>query len=119
MNGRGQGEISRDEAIVAALAAGLSQREAAERGGTTSRTVRRRLQDPIFLEWLEEAKQNVHDSQRVYAALARAREAWAFVEDIEPQDWHDITTIEAKRLLQDVVKWLDEWAWLLEEECAS
>ncbi len=119
MNGRGQGDIIRDEAIVAALAAGLSQEQAARRAGTSARTVRRRLKEPAFLDWLEEAKQNPQELARVYAALDFAREAWQLIADLDEGDFTDVTAHEAKKFAALTVKWLDEWAYTLEEECAG
>ena len=109
----------RDDAIVAALAAGLSQREAAQRAGASLRSVERRMADPAFRAWVEESRANSHDLQRVYTALDRAREAWLLVQNIPESNLYDITTQEAKRHAEMTVHFLNEWVYMLEEECAS
>lgn len=109
----------RDDAIVAALAAGLSYREAAKRGGASSHdVVVQRMKSAEFRAWVEEAKFKSHDLQRVYTALDRAREAWSLVQGID-EDKLDTTVQEALRHLKSSVEWLDEWVYILEEECAS
>jgi hypothetical protein len=118
-SGRGLGDIIRDEAIVAALAAGLSNREAAKRAGVDEKTVRNRLKEPAFLDWLEEAKQNPQDLACVYTALDKATEAWQLIAGLDEGDFTDVTAHEAKKFAALTVKWLDEWAYTLEEECAG
>ena len=110
----------RDDAIVAALAAGMSNVAAARRGNTTEKTVRNRLKIPEFRARVEEATKRAQGLQRVYTALEMTKEAWGLVFELyDDEEMFDTTVGEAIRHLKASIEWLDEWAYLLEEECAS
>jgi len=65
-----------DLALIEALASGASRRDAAARAGVGERTVRRRLQDPVFQARVEEARgqrlQGVYEALRAHGQEAAA-----------------------------------------------
>jgi DNA-binding LacI/PurR family transcriptional regulator len=54
-----RGRSAADAVLVAALASGATQREAAEQAGVSERTVRRRLDDDDFRSAVEEARREM------------------------------------------------------------
>lgn len=80
-----RGRSSADSLLIAALASGATQREAADRAGVSERTVRRRLSDPEFCAAVEHARREMvaqavahlsgtaTEAARTLRALLRAR----------------------------------------------
>lgn len=71
----------RDDAIMAALASGMTQREAARAAGVSDRTVRRRLAEPDFMQRIAEIRRGRLD-QAAGLISARLTEAVSTLEDL-------------------------------------
>jgi hypothetical protein len=75
--GRERYRSIKDEDIALALARGLNQRDAAREAGVSERTVRRRLDDPVFVERVIDTRVRLLDDAvgRVNSKLDAAAEA--------------------------------------------
>lgn len=73
----------RDSRMAAALIAGSTHEEAARRGGVSTRTLRRRLNDPAFRSMLNRARRDVlgEVANRLAAESVRSVEALASIRD--------------------------------------
>lgn len=107
-----------EDDIVIALAAGASQREAAARVNVSQKAVWSRMQKSEFMAQVEAARDAFAESRPellfLYGALARCRAALLTVERVNSGDLL-ITADEARKHLRNAVRWLEEWAWLLEQ----
>lgn len=108
-----------DDAIIAALVNGASQRQAAARAGVSEGTVRFRLKDAQFVAHLDSERDKAAETPSglpaIYAGLERLRRTHAQVSRLDSTDL-ELTAAETKRNLAEAIRWLEEWAWLLETQ---
>ena len=106
-----------DHLIVAALAAGSTVRDAATAAGVGERTVRRRLEDPAFRAWVEDARRAAID-----LAVGRLADAAAFAASglralAERAESESVRLGACRTLLELGLKWREHGA--VEERLAA
>lgn len=108
-----------DLTLITALASGASQREAAARAGISQAAVWKKLQDPSFAAQVQAAKDEAGDVHPelsvVYEALARTRASLRSVQALDSTGV-EMYAEEAVRSLNRAIEFLEEWAWVLEQE---
>lgn len=103
--------------LVVAIAAGASQREAAARVGVSRKAVELRMKDPEFVAEVDAARDVFADRPELatlYQSLARIRAALRTVKALDSTDF-EVVAEEAIRHLSLAEKFVEEWAWLLEQ----
>jgi hypothetical protein len=79
------GRVGRDAALIEALARGATHAAAARAAGMSERTVRRRLEDPVFRARVEARRQELFDEAAARIVSAADRAATTLVELLEAE----------------------------------
>ncbi len=110
-------ETDIDAELVSMLSLGMPKSVAAYRAGCHRNTVTSRLKDPEFRARLQAFKDMIEEAPKVlktlYDVLGTLRASSSRLAAIDTVDVEH-TAAECKRRLDEAVRWLEEWCWLLE-----